>query len=89
MRIGDIASFQKKRQIGQFFFQIEFAVYDYEDYEKIFSHDEFFSVQVNIITSPTSDGKKDLIFGYDGQSIDEIEKMAASFYEWCGNNFNK
>ena len=79
----------KENKSDKSLFQIEFAVHDFESYGEIFSDDEFFSVQVNIITSPISDGKRDLILGYDGQPIDDIEKIAASFYEWCENNFNK
>lgn len=78
----------KKDKSDNSFFQIEFAVHDYEDFEKIFSDGDAFSVNVYIITSPISDGKRDLILEYDGQPIDDIEKIAASFYEWCENNFN-
>lgn len=79
----------KKDKSDNSLLQIKFAVYDYEYLEKIFSDDELFSVQVNIITSPISDGKRNLILGYDGQSIDDIDKIAASFYEWCENNLKK
>lgn len=88
VRIGDFLSLPKKTSRTILFFQIEFAVHDYEDFEKIFSDGDAFSVNVYIITSPISDGKRDLILGYDGQPIDDIERIAASFYEWCENNFN-
>lgn len=79
----------KKDKSDNSFFQIEFAVHDLEEFEKIFSDGEAFSVNVYIITTPISDGKRDLILGYDGQPIDDIEMIATSFYEWCENNFNK
>ena len=79
----------KKGKSDISFFQIEFAVHDYEDFEKIFSDGDAFSVNIYIRTSPISDGKRDLILEYDGQPIDDIEKIAALFYEWCENNFNK
>lgn len=78
----------KKDKSDNSLFLIEFVVHDFEKFEKKFSDGDAFSVNVCIITSPISDGKRDLIFGYDGQSIDSIEKIAASFYEWCENNFN-
>lgn len=79
----------KKDKSDISFFQIEFAVHDFEEFEKIFSDGDAFSVNVQIITSPISDGKRDLILKYNGQSIDDIEKIAASFYEWCENNLKK
>lgn len=79
----------KKDKSDNSFFQIEFAVHDLEEFEKIFSDGEAFSVNVYLITSPISDGKRNLILDYDGQPIDDIERIAASFYEWCENNFNK
>ena len=89
VRIGDILSLQKRTNRTILFFKIEFAVHDFEEFEKIFSDGDAFSVNVYIITSPISDGKRDLILTYNGQPIDDIEKIAASFYEWCENNFNK
>lgn len=79
----------KKGKSDNSLFRIEFAVHDFEEFEKIFSDGDAFSVNVQIITSPISDGKRDLILTYNGQPIDDIEKIAASFYEWCENNFNK
>ena len=79
----------KKDKSDNSLFLIKFTVHDFERFEEIFSDGDVFSVKVYIITSPISDGKRDLILTYNGQPIDDIEKMAASFYEWCKNNFNK
>ena len=87
MRIGDILSIQKKDKSDNSLFQIKFTVHDFE--RMFFDEDDTFSVNVQIMTSPISDKKRYLFFGYDGQSIDDIEKIAASFYESCENNFNK
>lgn len=77
----------KKDKSDNSLFQIKFTVHDFE--RMFFDEDDTFSVNVQIMTSPISDKKRYLFFGYDGQSIDDIEKIAASFYEWCENNFNK
>lgn len=77
----------KKDESDNSFFKIEFAVHDFE--RIFFDEDDAFSVNVQIIISPISDKKRYLFFGYDGQSIDDIDKIAALFYEWCENNFNK
>lgn len=77
----------KKDKSDNSLLQIKFTVHDFE--RIFFDEDDAFSVNVQIITSPISDGKRDLILGYDCQSIDDIEKIAASFYEWYKNNFNK
>ena len=74
--------YPKKNKFGNSFYQIVFAVYNY-------GCDDFFSVQVNIIASLILGRKRDLILTHEGQSIDDIERIAASFYEWCENNFNK
>nr|DAO41749.1 MAG TPA: hypothetical protein [Crassvirales sp.] len=77
----------KKDKSDNSLFQIKFTVHDFE--RIFFNEDDAFSVNVQIRTSPISDKKRYLCFGYGGQPIDDIEKIAASFYEWCENNFNK
>lgn len=44
---------------------------------------------VAVLVSTDKIDRIDMEISYKNQSIDEIERMAASFYEWCGNNFNK
>lgn len=77
----------KKDKSDNSLFQIKFTVHDFE--RIFFNEDDAFSVNVQIRTSPISDKKRYLCFGYGGQPIDDIEKIAASFYEWCENNLKK
>lgn len=72
----------KKDKFGNSFYQIEFAVCNY-------GCDDFFSVQIDIRISLIFGRKGDLILKDNRQSIDDIEKIAASFYEWCENNLKK
>ena len=44
---------------------------------------------VAVLVSTDKIDRIDMEISYKNQSIDEIERMAASFYVWCGNNFNK
>lgn len=77
----------KKDKSDNSLFQIKFTVHDFE--RIFFNEDDAFSVNIQIRTSPISDKKRYLCFGYGGQPIDDIEKIAASFYEWCENNLKK
>lgn len=72
-------------------YQIEFAVWDYTDYKKSRNIEGFpdYGITVAILVSTDKIDRVDLDLSYENQSIDEIEKIAASFYEWCENNFNK
>ena len=47
-----------------------------------------YGISVAILVSTDKIDRADLELPYENQSIDEIEMIAASFYEWCENNFN-
>ena len=72
-------------------YQIEFAVWDYTDIKNSRNIEGFpdYGVSVAILVSTDKIDRVDLDLLYENQSIDEIEMIAASFYEWCENNFNK
>ena len=72
-------------------YQIEFAVWDYTDYKKSRNDDSFpdYGVTVAILVSTDKIDRIDMELSYKNQPIDDIEKIASSFYEWCENNFNK
>ena len=72
-------------------YQIEFAVWDYTDYKKSRNDDRFpdYGITVAILVSTDKIDRIDIEVSYENQSINDIERIAASFYEWCENNFNK
>lgn len=72
-------------------YQIEFAVWDYKDYKKSRNDDRFpdYGITVAILVSTDKIDRIDMELSYENQSIDDIERIAASFYEWCENNLKK
>lgn len=72
-------------------YQIEFAVWDYSDIKNGRSIEGCpdYGIGVTILVSTDKIDRVDLDLSYENQSIDDIEKIAASFYEWCENNLKK
>ena len=72
-------------------YQIEFAVWEYTNYKRLMNVDDCpdYGLSVVILVSTDKIDRIDMKLSYKNQSIDYIENIAASFYEWCENNFNK
>lgn len=72
-------------------YQIEFCVWDYLDLKKCRNIEGCpdYGVSVAILVSTDKIDRADLELLYENQAIDEIEKIAASFYEWCENILKK
>lgn len=72
-------------------YQIEFAVWDYTDYKRLMNVDDCpdYGLSVVVLVSTEKIDRADMELSYKNQSIDDVERIAASFYEWCENNFNK
>lgn len=72
-------------------YQIEFSVWEYTNYKRLMNVDDCpdYMLNVAILVSTDKIDRIDMEISYKNQSIDEIEKMAASFYEWCENTLEK
>lgn len=65
---------------------IKCGVYDWRKFAKY--GEEEFSVQINFLVYNKSIKRVSMFLDYKGQTIDEIEKLARSFFDWCEKNIN-
>ncbi|QUB78189.1 hypothetical protein [Prevotella jejuni] len=63
---------------------IKFGVYDWRKFAKY--GEEEFCVQINFLVYSKSIKRVSMFLDYKGQTIDEIEKIARSFFDWCEKN---
>ena len=63
---------------------IIFAIYDWKKYDNPYIG--AYGIEICIEVMRTSDEIINFRIPYNGESIDKIERQAASFYEWCEDN---
>lgn len=81
---------QRTNELDNSPYQIEFCVWDYSDIknERNIEGCPDYGIGVTILVSTDKIDRADLDLLYKDQPIEEIEKIAKSFYEWTENNFN-
>ena len=60
---------------------IKFGVYDWRKFAE-YGEDDF-CVKINFLASSNSIKRVSMFLDYKGQTINEIEKLARSFFDWC------
>lgn len=65
---------------------IKFGVYDWRKFAE-YDEDDF-CVKINFLASSNSIKRVSMFLDYKGQTINEIEKLALSFFDWCEKNIN-